>query len=402
MSRVTVVGAGFAGLTAAYELAKQGFDVRVIERQEQTGGLIHTHRTAYGLVETAANALLCNQDVETLFDELGLKFAEPKSERKKRYIYWDKPRRWPLDVGTSARLAVNALKISMGNEDLIPAAGESIAEWGRRFAGDDFARKLLAPALQGIYAGDPERMSAFLILKTLFADKPPKGTRKGSVAPEGGMGALIKALTQAIETKGGRIKLESDFTYSEDGSPIVIATSAWAAADILKNLHPNLSARLATCESLPLVTATCFFERNKEDLQGFGCLFPVEQRFHALGVLFNGSIFEGRTKARSETWILGGARYPDITAHDDQRILDAIAKDRERLGARRDAEPIDFKITRWNRAIPHYTLDWEKTLMTINPEPPLFLHGNYLGEIGLARIYARSQRLSRQLKELYG
>lgn len=39
-NRVAVVGAGFTGLTAAYELAKQGFEVEVYEASEVVGGLV--------------------------------------------------------------------------------------------------------------------------------------------------------------------------------------------------------------------------------------------------------------------------------------------------------------------------------------------------------------------------
>lgn len=402
MKNVTVVGAGFAGLTVAYELVHAGFNVTVHERNERPGGLLYTHRTAYGLVETAANALLSNLEIENLFAELGLAFAERKATRKKRYIYWNKPSRWPLSLSTSARAVIQGIRLSLGKEDLLPIAGESISEWARRFAGEEFEQRLLAPGLQGIYAGDPENMSAVLILKTLLADRPPKGKQKGSVAPAGGMGALTKALADSIEEQGGKIIYDSTFEIPEHiTEPTIVATSAWNAAELLKHRKPAAAAQLAACESLPLVSATCFFEPSHTDLKGFGCLFPRQQGFRSLGTLFNESIFEGRSRVRSETWILGGARTLDITAHQDEQILEAILADRKKMcGA--TAAPLDYKFTRWNRAIPHYTLAWERTLLALHVEPPLYLHGNYLGEVGLSRIYSRSKRLAQQLKENHG
>src|SRR3990170_1913285 len=43
--RVVVIGAGLAGLVAAYELIRQGHEVVVIEAQNRVGGRVHTLRT---------------------------------------------------------------------------------------------------------------------------------------------------------------------------------------------------------------------------------------------------------------------------------------------------------------------------------------------------------------------
>src|SRR5579863_102385 len=40
--RVIVVGAGFAGVTAAYELQSAGYDVTVVEARDRIGGRVHT------------------------------------------------------------------------------------------------------------------------------------------------------------------------------------------------------------------------------------------------------------------------------------------------------------------------------------------------------------------------
>ncbi|MEU7293620.1 NAD(P)/FAD-dependent oxidoreductase [Streptomyces exfoliatus] len=50
-STVTVVGAGMAGLVAAYELERLGFRVEVLEGSRRLGGRVHTHR--FGAAEGA-------------------------------------------------------------------------------------------------------------------------------------------------------------------------------------------------------------------------------------------------------------------------------------------------------------------------------------------------------------
>src|SRR3954471_17008863 len=99
---VTVVGAGFSGLAAAFYLSRAGFQVEVIEAQAQPGGLISTARTPIGLVESAANALLNSRRVEELFGLCGLELVFTKPDAQKRFIFRrGSARRWPLGpIGT--------------------------------------------------------------------------------------------------------------------------------------------------------------------------------------------------------------------------------------------------------------------------------------------------------------
>ena len=45
--RVVVVGAGIAGLTAAYELVKQGHEVQLLEARMRTGGRVYSIRETF-------------------------------------------------------------------------------------------------------------------------------------------------------------------------------------------------------------------------------------------------------------------------------------------------------------------------------------------------------------------
>jgi len=223
---------------------------------------------------------------------------------------------------------------------------------------------------------------------------------KGSVAPVGGMGQLIDRLGDYLKTKGVSFSYEEHFKMPEViTDPIVICTSAWSAAEILNGFDDKLSAQLKTCESLSLVSVTAFFEATPVDLQGFGCLFPPPQMFTASGVLFNECIFADRSKKRSETWIFGGSLRPDLVTWSDEQIIGALVKDRERLSGSKEP-PTSYEISRWPRAVPHYNVAWEKTLRELKPKTPLFLHGNYLGGLGLSRIYSRSRQLARRMSEI--
>ncbi|MCB0412332.1 MAG: NAD(P)/FAD-dependent oxidoreductase, partial [Bdellovibrionales bacterium] len=73
MSKIRIVGAGFSGLTLAYFLRKKGIEVEIFEKENQPGGLLHTHRLPEGLVETAANGLLSCELLSTMCEDLGVR-----------------------------------------------------------------------------------------------------------------------------------------------------------------------------------------------------------------------------------------------------------------------------------------------------------------------------------------
>ncbi len=401
--KVTIVGAGFAGLTLAYQLLELGIEVEIFEKQGKVGGLIDTLPDENGMVETAANALMSDRNVENLFADLNLTFAERLPSAKKRYIFWEKPSRWPLSWSTSFKAAKGLFNAFVrGDEEAWPESGESVEEWATRLVNREFCERMVAPALQGIYAGDVRKLSASLILKSMLKDRPPKGDFKGSVAPPGGMGELMDKLAGYIEQKGSRIQLKTAFTMPEYiTNPLVIATSAWSAADLLKSAKPQMAQILERCESLPLIRAVCFFQPSDDDLEGFGCLFPTPAKFNSLGVLFDNCVFSERSKVRAESWIIGGALNPSALTASDPEVIDAIVADRYRLMGSR-ARPLTYQITRWQRALPHYTCAWEDALRDLKNEPPLYLHGNYLGQLGLSRILNRSVALAAEIKANHG
>ena len=394
MSRkpITVVGAGFSGLVTAYLLTKAGREVRVVEKKSRAGGLIQTIRTEHGLVETAANGILNSARVEAMAADIGVPLLPTKRDARKRFIFRGKPRQLPLRPFEVLRIPIG---VAANATRLRPRPFETITEWGQRVVGKAATDYLLVPALGGIYAGDPERLSAGLIFGSaelsphLQTYRPAKAQTRGTVAPPNGMQQLIDGLGDYLQSKGIQINLETDLS-PQPNEQTVVCLSASAAADYLVDRAPNIAASLRSIEMLSLLTVTCFFDQAAAQLSGFGCLFPRDQGFRARGVLFNTSIFEGRGPAHAETWIFGGALDGDIVGLTDDHIRETILNDRERF-YRRAATPLAMHVTRWPNVLPHYSVDLERTLASL-PEPPanIALVGNYLGRIGLAKILERA------------
>ena len=397
MRPINVVGAGFSGLVTAYFLIKAGRTVRIFEKSDRVGGLIRTIRTEHGLVETAANGLLNSARLEAMCADIGVPLLSTRRDGRRRFIYRSKPRQLPLRATEIARVGFGLAK-SVTN--LRPRSFETVAAFGERVLGKGATDYLLAPALGGIYAGDPQQLSASLIFgraslpEHLQTYRPAKAAVRGTVAPPKGMQQMIDGLYDFLKTAGVEFALNQE--APEPAGETIVCLPARAAAEYLAERAPAISESLRRTEMLSLVTATNFYDPGAASLKGFGCLFPRDQGFRARGVLFNDCIFEGRGPAHGETWILG-ALDPDIVKLEDAELSEVISRDRERFFGKVD-RPLATHITRWPRALPHYSLELERILVALPPPPPnVALVGNYLGRIGLAKILERAAYVVDQL-----
>ncbi|HEY5839801.1 MAG TPA: FAD-dependent oxidoreductase, partial [Pyrinomonadaceae bacterium] len=261
---ITVVGAGFSGLTTAYLLTKADRKVRIIEKTARAGGLIRTTRTEHGLVETAANGMLNSARLETMSEDIGVPVLPTRPDGRKRFIYRDKPRQLPLSLAEVLRIPVGLIANAA---NLRPQPFETIAEWGARVPGKGATEFLLGPALGGIYAGDPKRLSARLIFgRANLPDhiqtyRPKKARVRGTVAPPNGMQQLIDGLVDYLRKREVEMHFETD-ARPDTNEPTIVCLSASAAAEYLANASPALSQELARVEMLSLLTATCFFDKE--------------------------------------------------------------------------------------------------------------------------------------------
>ena len=392
MKPARVIGAGLSGLVAAWHLADLGFAVTVHDRSNGPGGLIQTRQSAFGPVETAANAFVFSDTVAAWFQWLDLTAVFANRESRKRYIFRnDRPRRWPLSIRESAVMAarLGATAVSKG---FAARDGESVAEWGDRVVGRPARQWILDPAMQGIYATPAEDLSA----RAIFGGR--RRGRRELVAPAGGMGEFVTRLHARLVERGVGFEFAAAVDALDAKTPTVIATGAPEAARLLRPLAPELALCLGAIRVAPLVTVTMFFEPHDDDVRGFGVLFPRAAGVHALGVLFNADIFAGRGDLRSETWIAGDRG--GMMGWTDPMLLKALAADRERL-VRRHQEPLLTHVTRWSEAVPVYNEAIPAITAALASLPPqVALAGNYLGKIGVAALLEQSAAAAERLGRL--
>ena len=420
----TVVGAGVAGLLAAYALDKKGYEVTLLEEQERAGGLIQTVHTEHGMAERAAHSLLASPAVVEFCRELGVELAEVRPDSRARYIVRDgRLRKFPLGFGE----AVGALGRAAFARAGADANSLDLDAWGRTHLGDAAVEYLLTPFVRGIYGIQPAELgveAAFPALAvapghTLLSSmlgralkrrsksgngasnghangdgvQKQKKERQRMVAPRFGMGDVTARLERRLEERlGKRFRRGVRVEETPDAPNVILATPAHAAARLLEPVAPDLSRALRGVRYTPIVSVTAFFPASAltRPVKGIGALVPAKEGRKSLGILFTSSSFAGRVtdeaRCASFTALLGGSAQPQWIEASDAEIEQVVRFELEELlGVR--GEPAQLIISRWPRAIPQYSVAlpalWRMARETWCAAPGHALFGNYTGQVSL-------------------
>lgn len=407
---VTVVGAGIAGLLAAYELDRRGFEVTLIEARTRAGGLISTRRTSCGIAESAAHSLLVTETARGLFAELGVDLVAVRKESKARFIYRaGKLRTFPLGPTEAFAAILRATRSGQVEEGASEPGRATLEQWGRKHLGPAAVDYLLAPFVLGIYGARPSELDLeatfpFLAMKpgqTLLqkvreyrADAKAKGSvRPEMMAPRYGMGALTEALEHRLEDRlKARFKRDHKIETLPEAPNVVLAVPAQAASDLIGLHDASLAEALKLVVYSPMVSVTVFVNRGdlKRPVRGVGVLVPESEGRDSLGVLFNSSAFEERVPDEralaSFTMMLGGSLKPDLVRESDEEIRAIVRREMHALFGL-EAEPAYTVVHKWHFAIPQYSSKlvraWEHARSGFCEKPGRVLFGNWTGSVSL-------------------
>lgn len=464
MASVGIIGAGIAGLTAAFPLHEQGLDVTVLEAAPHPGGKIHSERTRGYLVEHGPNTVQTATPLMSgLIERLDLADAvvEASAAAKKRYIVRDG---LPLPLPTSppglltSRLFSLTGKLRLLGEPLVrsapPETDESVADFARRRLGREALDYGLNPFVGGVFAGDPEELSLRHAFGRLYELEQTHGSLfKGllhtvrakqdakQASPSNGdeasparrmfsfrdglqmlPEALATALGDAVQCRtpvkalrrdGNRWTLtihregEARKTLTFDAVISTMPLYRFGAFDFDTDLDRS---PLADVAYPPVSVLAMGFRRGdvEHPLDGFGMLVPaVENDYRMLGTLFSSTLFPGRAPEDQVllTTFLGGARDPDLGRASLATQRAAVQSDLEvLLGVRSD--PTFVRRVQWQHAIPQYTLGYGRVKALISRmeqvHPRLFLAGNYRNGVSIGDAMASGDRAARRLVDVLG
>ncbi|MFC3453810.1 protoporphyrinogen/coproporphyrinogen oxidase [Amycolatopsis speibonae] len=341
---VAVVGAGIAGLTAAYRLAETGREVRVFEAADVVGGRMTTLREDGYLIDTCAEQLAERGYRETwkLLAELGIgRQAVPRIGRG--IAMWrGGPRSGVAELrglltgaGLPVRARMDSALAMRGEFDLACPetswlGNRTVSEYADHYH-PDLLTYLLEPVVSGFFGWNPERSTAAPLLALLTSVGPPRTWR----AYNDGMDTFARALASHVDVSTG-FRVEQ---IVDDGSSVRIigATRDISAntvvlavpAPIAAGLHPRHGSEfLAACSFTPVVKAHLLLDRP---LGGpdYAVVVPIAENGVVATIIFDhlknpGRAPDGRGLV---TLMAHPAVVPDLmTASDEEvsaRLLDA-------------------------------------------------------------------------------
>jgi oxygen-dependent protoporphyrinogen oxidase len=453
MAAVAIVGAGVAGLTAAYRLKRRGIRVVVYEASDRAGGVVMTERREGYLAELGPASLMdSGGPLSGVLSELGLGASrvEAQREARKRYIV-RKSKLVALPTSPSqiltTRLLSNGAKLAIFGEPLVEPGDspmeESVATFVRRRFNQEVLDYIANPFVAGIFAGDPEQLSARHALPRLHdlehthgsvvkalgqmmsagRGEPGAALGPGLISFAGGLQDISDAFARELRSE---LRFKAPVTQLRRGPKGWTVSAAYQASELYDGVVYAAPAhrademdlgfdggdRLKTLASIthpPVAVLALGFRREDvaHRLDGFGFLAPEVERRNVLGVIFSSTVFPGRAPAGHVllTAFVGGMRNPDLANADlstlTARVLDDL---RLLLGVR--GEPTFRAFHLWPKAIPQYALSYGRFKEIMDDaerrNPGLGLTGSYREGVALGDVIAAADQAAERIAAQLG
>ena len=220
-ARTVVIGAGFSGLSAAFELARHGHAVTVLEADPEVGGLAGTFDVNGERLEKFYHHWFTNdRHVGDLVRELGeddrIVYRPTRTGMyfANRIFRLSSPadvlRFTPLPFVDRVRLGILALR-ARAVTDWRALESETAEEWLIRLGGERVYRVVWQPLLEGKFGPFASEVSAVWFWNKLKL----RGGSRGKSGAEmlayyrGGFAALAERLALEVAVLGGEIKLST-------------------------------------------------------------------------------------------------------------------------------------------------------------------------------------------------
>jgi protoporphyrinogen/coproporphyrinogen III oxidase len=409
---VIIVGAGIAGLAAAWELRQRGVVPLVLEQDARAGGVIVTERTDGFVIDGGPDALLVQKHAAIeLCAELGLRDSLLPTLPPRTAFVLRAGRLLPLPeasflglptrIGPFVRSQLFSwrAKARMATEVLRAtgtAADESIGSFIRRRFGDEAVDYLAEPLLAGIHAGDVEQLSIHSLFPRLVTLEQQygsvlRGLRRPTPQPRSADGAFVslpQGLAQLPETLADAlgadvIRYETPVAQISGTGPfkvtlatdaavharaVIVATPAWAASRMLRSLDVTLAG---LCDEIPYAsTATIVLAFTRDQiahpLSGTGFVVPRRERTLLTAGTWVSSKWphrapQGHVLLRG---FVGGASAPHVLSQSDAALVSAV-KDELSALLRITGDPSFARVFRWPRGTPQYIVGHAARLRTI-------------------------------------
>lgn len=399
--RVVVVGAGIAGLYAAWLLTGRGADVVVVEAADRIGGQVHTVDFGGRRVDLGAEAVhMGAPGIGALLARIGLADGQIASGAGRTLVGRDVPlRRLPAGVGPAGPTRLGPLVRSgiLGPAGLVRAAAEpwlarrqrvdrdvSVREFVAGRFGEQVADRLVDPLLGGLHSGDIGRLSLAaatpqlatmarsgrsITLSRKARRAAPSGAPAAFVTWADGMSTLPATLAAGLPevrvgvAATGVRRVGDGYVVSVDGGEqlagdaVVLAVPSSAAARLLADLAPQAANALAGQRFASVAMVAAAFPREAvrgiPALEGTGILLSSQSSRVLKAATFLSTKWPQLRDADDYLLRMSAGRAGSTIAEDldDDALVRAMLSDLHQLTGLA-GEPNSVVVQRWPSTMP--------------------------------------------------
>ena len=253
---VVVVGGGFSGLAAAYELARKGIAVTVLEADGHIGGLAAAFDVGGERLDRFYHHWFTNdREVMDLIHELGLDDQVAINPTNTGVYYannffklstpWDLLNFTPLGFIDRLRLGLLALR-ARRVDNWMSLEDKTASQWLRELGGESVYRVMWEPLLKGKFGPVADQISAvwFWNKLKLRGGSRGKGGEERLAYFKGGFEALARALKDRYIADGGVLRT---------GAPVSAITPEGAQWRVSTPQGELLADHVIATPALPLL-----------------------------------------------------------------------------------------------------------------------------------------------------
>ncbi|MBW1911600.1 MAG: FAD-dependent oxidoreductase [Deltaproteobacteria bacterium] len=420
--RVIVVGAGIAGLSAAYILQKNGVEVKVLEKEKEVGGRCKSIRWHVGWIDLAAEMMISvDKGLKQMALEIGLKSHLQAMDKpdcvggKQDFMGWRDGRFYPFSLQGKPSILTSDLLGATGKlrlAEMLPSflkqktrtrgvAPDAYELWRDAWADDMSLEKWLSrinprlltyfaePFIDLFWGYRPKEIS-----RQFFLHMMANGESDPSVlTTDQGYGLLPRKLAQKLDVEtGARVKrvdvgsvpvsveweTREGLSKNESADAVIIALPGCFVNDVIYGLEEDKAAFFNRVRYTP--KEMVYFKLDKK----FEYMLPWHVYPVGESPWFSGLAY-GPSQISPDFDVLRVNMKTDFTLHHKERssdeVLDAIQVELAKRYPEMAAAIEDRIIARWNPGIPQFYPGYIRSLAQFNnlqPTAGIEFAGDYL------------------------